>query len=79
MKQNQIVAGALVVALVAWVMMKKTGAGGGAKAPGYVLKIKNPALPSQEGFGWQYFSDGTAISPGGDYYQGGDLVWSPAK
>jgi hypothetical protein len=30
-----------------------------------------------EGYGWQYFSDGTAISPGGEYYYQGELVYEP--
>jgi hypothetical protein len=34
-------------------------------------------LPGQEGYGWRYFSDGTAISPAGAYYYGGQQVYSP--
>ena len=26
--------------------------------------------------GWRYFNDGTAIDPAGNYYQGGQLIWS---
>lgn len=26
--------------------------------------------------GWRYFDDGTAIDPAGNYYSGGQLVWS---
>jgi len=26
--------------------------------------------------GWRYFNDGTAIDPSGNYYQGGQLIWS---
>lgn len=26
--------------------------------------------------GWRYFTDGTAIDPAGNYYQGGQLIWS---
>ena len=33
-----------------------------------VEEIANPAMPGQEGYGWRYFSDGTAISPTGDYF-----------
>ena len=29
--------------------------------------------------GWRYFDNGTSIDPYGAYYQGGQLVWSPAK
>lgn len=31
--------------------------------------------PGEEGFGWQYYSDGTAIDPNGNYYQNGQLVY----
>jgi hypothetical protein len=39
--------------------------------------LTNPALPGQEGYGWKYYSDGTVIDPSGQYYQDGELVWSP--
>lgn len=26
--------------------------------------------------GWRYFTDGTAIDPYGNYYQGGQLIWT---
>lgn len=29
--------------------------------------------------GWRYFENGVAISPNGDYYQGGQLVWRAPK
>lgn len=32
--------------------------------------------PGQEGYGWQYYSDGTAIDPSGNYYQNGNLVYA---
>jgi len=35
--------------------------------------------PDDEGFGWQYFSNGTTIDPNGNYYQNGQLVYSPAQ
>lgn len=57
------------------------GSGSGASIPDIsdITQIDTSNLqPGQEGYGWQYFSDGTSISPGGDYYQGGNLVWSPA-
>lgn len=44
-----------------------------------VTQISNTALPGDYGWGWQYFSDGTAISPQGQYYLNGELVWSPAS
>jgi hypothetical protein len=39
--------------------------------------IFNTALPGQNGFGWQYYTDGTAIGPDGSYYSNGAKVWSP--
>lgn len=46
-------------------------------APTTGTEITNTALPGQEGYGWQYFSDGTVIDPSGQYYQNGQLVYSP--
>lgn len=42
-------------------------------------EITNTSLPGDTSgaYGWRYFSDGTAISPNGEYYYQGDLVWSP--
>lgn len=31
----------------------------------------------EAGNGWQYFTDGTAISPNGVYYKNGQLTWNP--
>jgi hypothetical protein len=39
--------------------------------------IENTAQPGEQGYGWQYFSDGTSIDPSGNYYRGSDLIWSP--
>lgn len=38
--------------------------------------IPNTALPGQPGWAWQNFTDGTSISPEGDYYLHGTLIWS---
>jgi hypothetical protein len=35
--------------------------------------------PGEEGYGWRYFTDGTAISPDGKYYSGGSLVYDPGN
>lgn len=43
-----------------------------------VTEIENTALPGDEAYGWKYYSDGTAISPGGEYYYQGEEVWSPS-
>lgn len=46
------------------------------EAPAVGSEITNPSRPGEESYGWRYFSDGTVISPEGDYYQGGELVWA---
>jgi hypothetical protein len=51
--------------------------GGAVNVPSYTKSIFNTALPGQEGWGWQYFNDGTAIGPDGSYYTNGQKVWSP--
>lgn len=45
--------------------------------PSGTRAIPNPALPGEPGHGWQYFTDGTAIAPNGEYYKDGEPVWSP--
>jgi hypothetical protein len=62
-----------------------SNAGVGMAAPGvpYDYAITNTAQPGQEGYGWQYFSDGTsgggtAISQDGVYYNDGVPVYYPA-
>jgi hypothetical protein len=32
------------------------------------VEIANPTTPGEAGYGWRYFSDGTAIGPDGKYY-----------
>ena len=59
-----------------------TGGGGTAGAlnnygSAPITEINNTALPGQAGWGWTYYSDGTAIDPNGRYYYQGQLVWSP--
>jgi hypothetical protein len=46
---------------------------------GAVSAITNTATQGQPGYGWQYFSDGTSISPTGQYYQGGTLIYDPSQ
>ena len=47
------------------------------QAPSMTNEIQNSALPGQTGYGWRYYSDGTAIDPNGAYYSGGQAVWEP--
>jgi hypothetical protein len=43
-----------------------------------VTEVGNTSLPGDEAYGWKYYSDGTAISPSGEYYYQGEEVWSPS-
>jgi hypothetical protein len=45
----------------------------------FVTEIENPAEEGDEGYGWRYFSDGTVISPSGQYYQGDELIYDPIQ
>jgi hypothetical protein len=40
-------------------------------------EITNTAGEGEAGYGWKYYSDGTAISPDGVYYYQGKKVWEP--
>lgn len=42
-----------------------------------VTEITNTALPGENGYGWRYFSDGTAIGPDGNYYYQGQQIYDP--
>ncbi len=45
-----------------------------------VSEVANTSVPGDASgaYGWKYYDDGTAISPNGEYYYQGDLVWSPS-
>lgn len=60
-------------------ILKKTFGFGGAQAPTVdtTQVIPNTATPDDPAYGWQYFTDGVAIDPAGNYYKGGELIWSP--
>lgn len=59
--------------LALWFITKGKSTMGAAQAQtsGYATH----AAPDYQG--WQYFTDGTSISPEGAYYKGGLLVWQP--
>jgi hypothetical protein len=59
---------AAAVAILYLIKQKKPG----QTANDYATEIKY-GTPN----GWRYFSDGTAISPNGEYYKGGILIYSP--
>ncbi|AVR96891.1 hypothetical protein [Pseudoduganella armeniaca] len=65
----------LLLAGVAAVLMlgKKNASTGSANAPWVPPQAIPVAVPN----GWQYFTDGTAISPEGVYYHKGVQVWAP--
>jgi hypothetical protein len=44
----------------------------------FVTTIPNNTNFGDIGYGWQYFSNGTAIDPSGNYYYQGDQIWSPS-
>jgi len=53
--------------------------GNTSPSTGAVSSIPNTSTEGQPGYGWQYFSDGTSISPTGQYYQGGTLIYDPSN
>lgn len=59
--------------------IRRLYSGGGGEQPGMegTTELTNPSQPGDESYGWRYFSDGTVISPSGDYYRNGELVYSP--
>lgn len=81
MKQTEMIAlGLAAVAVYLIVNTNKkttaTGSAGGvrsmADAVSEIFSTTGKAFDN----GWRYFSDGTAIDPQGNYYQGGQLIWT---
>lgn len=78
MKQTELIAlGLAAVAVYLIVSKQKTTTSGGvvksvSDAVTEILDTTGKAFAN----GWRYFSDGTAIDPAGNYYQGGQLIWS---
>lgn len=70
-KDDLIVLG--LAALACWFILQGNKGGAGFKMPAFVRK----AAPDYQG--WQYFTDGTAISPEGDYYLNGELIWTKPR
>jgi hypothetical protein len=46
------------------------------QAPDSTTQIANTANEGEPGYGWKYYSDGTAIDPAGNYYYQGQQVWT---
>lgn len=77
-----LLAAAGVVVAAGYYMNRRNGGAGLSLSPtvrvsGSPDQIIGGALPGQPGWGWQYFTDGTAISPEGIYYLNGREVWRP--
>lgn len=61
--------------LALWFILKGKNAGSMGSSVTSTSSYARKAAPDYQG--WQYFTDGTAISPEGDYYLNGTKVWSP--
>ena len=79
--QQQAQQGSSMIAQGIGAVGKLFGLGGttaAAKPSGYVGALQNYSqTPGQAGYGWQYFDNGTAINPQGEYFFGGAKVWAP--
>jgi len=58
--------------LALWFIMKGRAAGVPATIQ---TDFSRKVAPDYQG--WQYFTDGVAISPEGVYYQNGKAIWTP--
>lgn len=45
-----------------------------SKPADYVIEVANPAAPGEPGWGWRYYSNGTAIDSAGKYYFQGQAI-----
>lgn len=61
--------------LALWFITKGAKSAGGGAAQASTSSYTTHAAPDYQG--WQYFTDGTTISPEGAYYKGGLLIWQP--
>lgn len=78
MKSNDLIVLALAGVAVFMLLRSRQSAGvTQSKSVNMVDDIINTALPGQPGWGWQYFENGTAISPSGEYFYQGASVWKP--
>lgn len=88
MKSSDLILIAMAAGVLLFVVSKtgKTPLGAGGTTPGStgipantggVSEVMNPNGGAWSN-GWQYFTDGTAISPDGKYYFQDKLVYDPA-
>ncbi|KAI3589323.1 hypothetical protein D9X30_4906 [Cupriavidus sp. U2] len=89
MKSSDLILIAMAAGVLLFVVTKtgKTPLGAAMPTPGQagvpanagsVSEIMNPNGGAWSN-GWQYFSDGTSISPDGKYYYQGNLAYDPAS
>jgi len=77
MKSNDLVTilSGAVLAFVAWKVLAGSATATSTATGGiFPTQIKANTIGT-DAAGWQYFNDGTAIAPNGDYYYQGSLVW----
>lgn len=75
MKKDDLVlmiGAAVGVFIIAKFMMNKAS----AKPTQGIAVGENYASLITQNNGWQYFTDGTAIGPNGDYYKNGQLIYT---
>lgn len=81
MKQTEMIALGLAGVALYLIVKSNKGTSTGSAASGLrdmsktvteILESTGKAFAN----GWRYFTDGTAIDPAGNYYQGGQLIWS---
>jgi hypothetical protein len=82
MKQTEMIALGLAAVAVYLIVNPKKTTGTSATAGGTLRSITETvseifdAAGGAFSNGWRYFNDGTAIDPQGNYYQGGQLIWT---
>lgn len=66
-----LLAGGVIAAFIIFRTLRKPAAAAGGTSSDYVNQITKAD-------GWNYYTDGTAIAPNGDYYHQGELIWRSA-
>lgn len=67
-----LLGGGAIAAFIIWRTLRKPAAAATVSTGGdYATRITKAD-------GWEYYTDGTAIAPNGDYYHQGELIWRAA-
>lgn len=69
-----LLGGGVVAAFLIWRALRRPAAAA-TMATGSVYNTQRVTKYD----GWEYYSDGTAIAPNGDYYYQGALIWRAAQ